>query len=149
MQLGSGANVSRAIVGAVVFVTAGILLLLATLLVEGGSRATFVGLAAAVLILVTGILFGIPRTKKIVARSSGGSVASDAHAAQALLITVASAIVAIAASLGLAYLLRRLSRDAQLGLDLGVVVTLAASGALIYAGLLQWVLGRGLTRPES
>jgi hypothetical protein len=142
-------NGSREAVGGGVFVAAGVLLLLATLLVEGSSRSAVIGLVTGALILAAGILFGVPRMKRIVTEDPSRVAGREAHAVRTFIVSAASALGAITVCFGLAYLLRRLSRDAELGFDLGVVVILAASGALIYAGVLQWVLPGRPTRSEK
>jgi hypothetical protein len=138
---------SRETIGGGVFIVAGVGLLGGTLLVEGSSRSTIFGLAAAALILATGISFGVPRTRRIAAKDPTRAL-ENARVSRTVLVAAASAIGAIATCLGVAFVLRRLSRDAHLGLDLGVVVNLAASAALIYAGVLQWALRDRPPRPK-
>lgn len=138
---GSRISHPKQLAEAAVFVASGVLLSVVTLLVEGISESVVVGSVIGAAILLTGLLFGMPRMRKLAGERSRRASRDSAGVARAAFVSIAWASLAIAICIGLAYLFQRLSRAANFEVNLGVVVILVSAAALIYAGVLLWVYG--------
>jgi len=123
-----------------VFFAAGLAFLLVSLYEEPLSLSTLIGVLSGAVLLVVGLLFGIPRIKQ---KSEGSerSKMKPTHSlrTQSVIIAVLCVSITVSTLLVIAYILNQIGNHYRIGVNLGLISMIISAAAMVYAALLQYV----------